>query len=40
MKAKISNDEYLETINSFLLNLDKSELVKFDDIDLKRNKSF
>ena len=35
MKAKLSNDNYLETINSFLLNLDKSELVNFDVVDLK-----
>ena len=32
--AKLTNDEYLKIINSFLINLDKSELVKFDDIDL------
>ena len=36
LKAKLSNNEYLETLNSFLINLDKSELVKFDDIDLKK----
>ena len=36
MNAKLSTDNYLETINSFLLNLDKSELVDFDDIDLKK----
>ena len=36
MNAKLSNDNYLGTINSFLLNLDKSELVDFDDIDLKK----
>ena len=35
MKAKLSNDEYLKTLNSFLLNLDKSELIKFEEIDLK-----
>ena len=35
IKAKLSNDDYLETLNSFLLNLDKSELVKFNTIDLK-----
>ncbi len=34
-KAKLSNNEYLKIINSFLINLDKSELVKFNDIDLK-----
>ena len=36
MRATLSNDNYLRTINSFLLNLDKSELVSFDDIDLKK----
>ena len=35
MKARLSNDEYLKIINSFLLNLDKSNLIKFEDIDLK-----
>ena len=35
MKARLSNDEYLKIINSFLLNLDKSKLIKFEDIDLK-----
>ena len=35
MKAKLSNDKYLTTLNSFLLNLDKSKLIKFEDIDLK-----
>ena len=35
MKAKLSNDEYLKTLNSFLLNLDKSKLIKFKGIDLK-----
>ena len=39
MKAKLSNAEYLETLNSFLINLDNSELVKFDDIDLKEIKA-
>ena len=34
LKAKLSNYSYLETLNSFLINLDKSELVKFSDIDL------
>ena len=34
LKAKLSNDDYLETLNSFLINLDKSELIKFNDIDL------
>ena len=33
-KAKLPNDDYLEILNSFLINLDKSELIKFNDIDL------
>ena len=51
LKAKISNDDYLGILNSFLINLDQSELIKFNDIDLveikadkninnKKNKSF
>ena len=39
LKAKLSNEKYLETLNSFLLTLDKSDLVKFNDIDLKEIKS-
>ena len=35
MKARLSNDEYLKTLNSFLLNLDESKLIKFEDIDFK-----
>ena len=35
MKARLSNDEYLKTLNSFLLNLNKSNLIKFKEIDLK-----
>ena len=35
MKARLSNDEYLKMVNSFLLNLDKSKFIKFEDIDLK-----
>ena len=35
IKAKLSSGKYLETLNSFLLNLDKSEFVQFDEIDLK-----
>ena len=35
IKAKLSNDEYLKTLNSFLLNLDNSKLIKFEDIDFK-----
>ncbi len=49
LNAKINNNLHLETLNSFLINLDNSELVKFEDIDLKeikvseensKNKSF
>lgn len=36
MKAQLSNDKYLEILNSFLINLENSELVKFDDLDLKK----
>ena len=39
-KAKLPNKEYLKIINSFLINLDNSELVKFNDIDLKKINSF
>ncbi len=38
IKAKLSNKEYLGSLNSFLLNLNNSELVEFDDIDLKEIK--
>ena len=38
LKAKILVIKF-ETINSFLINLAKSELVKFDDIDLKEIKA-
>jgi len=34
LKAKLFTDNYLETLNAFLINLDKSELVKFNEIDL------
>ena len=34
LKAKTSNEDYLEILNSFLINLDQSELIKFNDIDL------
>ena len=34
LKAKLPNDDYLEILNSFLINLDKSELISFNDIDL------
>ena len=39
LKAKLSNDEYLEVLNSFLIKLDESKLVKFNDIDLIEIKS-
>ena len=42
LKAKLSNDDYLRILNSFLINLDKSELIKFNEIDLiaiKTNKN-
>ena len=39
LKSRLPNDEYLRVINAFLINLDKSELVKFNDIDLKEIKS-
>ena len=38
MTAKLNDKSYLETLNSFLIKLDKSELVKFEDIDLKEIK--
>lgn len=39
LKAKLFNKNYLEILNSFLLKLDESELVKFNDIDLIEIKS-
>ena len=39
MKAKLSNEKYLGALNSFLLNLDSSEFVEFNNIDLKEIKS-
>ena len=39
MKSIVSNEKYLEALNSFLLNLDNSEFFKFDEIDLKEIKS-
>ena len=39
MKAKVYNEKYLGVLNSFLLNLDNSEFIKFDNIDLKEIKS-
>ena len=34
LSVKLPKYEYLEILNSFLINLDKSELVKFEQIDL------
>jgi len=39
IKAKVSNEKYLGALNSFLLNLDNSEFVEFDNIDLKEIQS-
>ena len=39
LQAKIFSDKNLETINSFLINLAKSELIKFNNIDLKEIKA-
>ena len=39
LKFKLPNNGYLEILNSFLINLDESELVKFNDIDLIEIKS-
>ena len=39
LKAKISNEDYLEILNSFFINLDQSELIKFNDIDLVKIKA-
>ena len=36
LKAKIADTKYLETLNSFLLTLDASELVRFNEIDVKK----
>lgn len=36
MKAKLSNNEYLDILNSFLLNLENSKLFVFDEFDLKK----
>ena len=38
-KDKLTSKEYLKIINSFLINLDNSELVKFNDIDLRNIQS-
>ena len=40
LKAKLPHIGYLEILNSFLIKLDKSELVKFSDIDLIAIKVF
>ena len=34
LKAKLSNNDYLRILNSFLISLDESELIKFNEIDL------
>ena len=39
MRATVSNEKYLGALNSFLLNLDNSEFVEFDNIDLKEIKT-
>jgi Tfp pilus assembly protein PilN len=39
IKAKVYNEKYLGVLNSFLLNLDNSEFIKFDNIDLKEIRS-
>ena len=39
IKAKVFNEKYLGALNTFLLNLDNSEFIEFDDVDLKEIKS-
>ena len=39
MKAKIYNEKYLGALNSFLLSLDNSKFIEFENIDLKEIKS-
>jgi len=39
LKSKLPNEQYLEILNSFLINLDESELVKFNNIDLTEIKA-
>ncbi len=39
MKSMVSNEKYLASLNSFLLNLNNSEFFEFDEIDLKEIKS-
>ena len=36
LKTKIYKSEYLEILNSFLMNLDTSELIRFNEIDIKK----
>ena len=36
LKAKITDIKYLEILNSFLLKLDDSDLVRFNEIDVKK----
>ena len=36
LKTKIYKSEYLEILNSFLINLDTSELIRFNEIDIKK----
>ena len=36
IKVKLSNNEYLDILNSFLINLENSELFVFDEFDLKK----
>ena len=38
IKAKLSNEKYLGVLNTFLLNLESSEFVEFNNIDLKEIK--
>ena len=39
LKTKIYKSEYLEILNSFLIKLDTSELIRFNEIDIKKIKS-
>jgi len=36
LKTKIYKSEYLEILNSFLINLDTSQLIRFNEIDIKK----
>ena len=36
LKTKIYKKEYLEILNSFLINLDTSQLIRFNEIDIKK----